>query len=85
MPAARSRSISASPIATAVVTCPAVVRQVVEGQAQRRLGEHLRRLVVAGVAARDLGDHPPAAALADEPHREPGLRPLLARSAPPRA
>ena len=52
-------------------------RQLVEGQAERRLGEHLRGLAVARVAAGDLGHDAPAAALAGEADVEPGaLAPL---------
>ena len=48
-------------------------RQLVEGEAEGRLGQHLRGLAVAGVAAGDLGDDTLAAALADEPDLEPAL------------
>ena len=56
-------------------------RQLVEGEAEAGLGEHLRGLAVAGVAAGDLGDDPLAAALADEADLEPAARALrLARA-----
>ena len=55
--------------------------QVVVGQAQRRLGEHLRGLAVAGVSAASPRSHPLAAALAGEPDAEP----RLGRAAPPTA
>ena len=60
---------------------PGGLRVVVEGQAQRRLREHLGGLGVARVAAAHLGVGAAAAALADEAHRElrPGA-PFLARA-----
>src|SRR5436305_12006829 len=42
------------------------LRQLVVRQAERRLGQHLRRLAVAGVSAADLGDDALAASLADD-------------------
>src|ERR1700710_2077979 len=58
-------------------------RELVEGEAERRLGQHLRGLAVARVAARDLGDDALAAALADELDLEPALGALgLARPFP---
>ena len=74
MPAATSRAIRLSPIAWAVVTLPARRRVVVEGQAERGLGEHLGGLAVARVAAGDPGVHGAAVALADEVDGEPRLR-----------
>src|SRR3954452_20082664 len=54
--------------------------QLVEGEAEAGLGEHLRGLAVAGVAAADLGDDALAAALADEDDLEPAALALgLAR------
>src|SRR4051794_12744471 len=53
------------------------LRQLVEGEAEAGLGEHLRGLAVAGVAAADLGDDALAAALADEDDLEPALLPFL--------
>src|SRR4051812_5751899 len=59
--------------------------QLVEGEAESRLGEHLRGLVVAGVAAADLGDDALAAPLADEDDLEPAALALsLARPLPRR-
>src|SRR4051795_428082 len=56
------------------------LRQLVEGEAEARLGEHFRGLAVAGVAAADLGDDPLAATLADEDDLEPAALALgLAR------
>ena len=55
--------------------------QLVEGEAETRLGQHLRGLAVAGIAAADLGDDALAAALADEDDLEPALgADLLARA-----
>src|SRR6476469_4364906 len=55
-------------------------RQLVEGETEPGLGQHLRGLAVAGVSAADLGDHPLAAPLADEGDLEPALgASLLAR------
>ena len=48
-------------------------RVVVEGERQRRLGQHLRGLAVAGVAAGDPGVDGPAVTLADEVDGEPRL------------
>src|SRR3954454_14035318 len=58
-------------------------RVVVEGQAQGRLGEHLRGLGVARVTTADLRDDAAPTGLADEAHREvrPGA-PVLAGSLP---
>ena len=64
------------------MTWPARRRQLVEGEAEGRLGQHLRGLAVAGVAAGDLGDDALAAALADERDAEPALRALGLRRAP---
>src|SRR3954447_15026177 len=59
---------------------PGALRQLVEGEAEAGLGEHLRGLAVAGVAAADLGDDALAAALADEDDLEPAALALgLAR------
>src|SRR4051812_38599317 len=64
---------------------PGPLRQLVEGEAETRLGEHFRGLAVAGVAAADFGDDAPAAALADEDDLEPAALALgLARPLPRR-
>src|SRR4051794_26921095 len=47
------------------------LRQLIEGETECRLGQHLRGLAVARVAAGDLGDNALAAALADELDLEP--------------
>src|SRR5678815_5459582 len=47
--------------------------QIVEGEAEAGLGEHLRSLAVAGIAALDLGDDALAATLADNSDLEPAL------------
>ena len=61
MSALRSRSISGRP--SPPRSSPGRSRrQVVEGEAERGLGQHLRGLVVAGVATGHAGDHPLAAA-----------------------
>src|ERR1700712_2101098 len=46
-------------------------RQLVEGEAEARLGQHLRGLSVTGIAAGHFGYDPLAAAVADELDPEP--------------
>src|SRR5690349_5188833 len=53
------------------------LRQLVEGEAEAGLGQHLRGLAVAGVAAAYLGDDARPAALADEDDLEPALLAFL--------
>ena len=61
-----NRASSASPIAVAVVTCPAVAGRSSRRERQRRLAEHPGGLVVAGVATGNARHDALPAALADE-------------------